>query len=143
MKGRPRVSSAGRFWLWPLLPRPSAARPRPRPSRGGLTTPARGTRIYSAGAASLVCADQAAAPGATRGPGLSRQGRPQARLGADRPILAPCASRIKDGGQSASGGLPQPSGYPPSLWHPRMERFLVQVLAAPPELGDQACAISR
>ncbi|KAJ1160423.1 hypothetical protein NDU88_000925 [Pleurodeles waltl] len=47
MKGRPRVSSAGRSWLRPLLPGPRASRP--RPSRGGLTTPAHGTRIHSAG----------------------------------------------------------------------------------------------
>ncbi|KAJ1113786.1 hypothetical protein NDU88_002028 [Pleurodeles waltl] len=79
--------------------------------------------------------DHAAAPGATRGPSLSGRGRPQVRPGANRPILAPRASRIKVGGQV--------SGRPRSLRYPRMARFLVQILAAPPEPGDQACTISR
>ncbi|KAJ1191608.1 hypothetical protein NDU88_000924 [Pleurodeles waltl] len=77
MEGRPRVFSAGCFWLRSLLPGPSAARLRPHSSLGGLTTLARGTRAYSAWAASLVRVEHAAAPGATRGPGLSGFGREQ------------------------------------------------------------------
>ncbi|KAJ1132593.1 hypothetical protein NDU88_010900 [Pleurodeles waltl] len=84
MEGRPHVFSAGRFWLRSLLPGPSAARLRPRSSLGGLTTPACGTRAYSAGAASPVRVYHAAAPGVTRGPGLSGQGRPQVDSGSPR-----------------------------------------------------------
>ncbi|KAJ1199548.1 hypothetical protein NDU88_003382 [Pleurodeles waltl] len=123
-KGRPLLSSAGRFWLRSLLPGPSAARLRTRSSRGGLTTPARSTRAYSVGTATPVRTDHVTASGATRGPGSSGQGRPQVRPRPTGRFWLPTRPESRAAARRHPGVLPSFSGRPRSLWHPRMACFL-------------------
>ncbi|KAJ1174072.1 hypothetical protein NDU88_005895 [Pleurodeles waltl] len=61
---------------------------------------------------------------------------------ADGPIYGSRTSQVKDNVRAASGVRPQPHARFPLLCRPELARFSAKVLAAPPELGDQACAIS-